>query len=159
MLVENIEEVIAKMTELKSHGLRFALDDFGTGYSSLGLPQAPAPGPTEDRPGFCARHAGGCDQRRHCANHHFAGPRHGIVGDGRGRGDRRAAGLPRRSRLPFLPGIPVQPPAAAGAVRGASADCRPSSDISSLFPVPCPCLLNPSPCSTGGAHRRRESRR
>ncbi len=35
MLVENFEEVIAKMTELKSHGLRFSLDDFGTGYSSL----------------------------------------------------------------------------------------------------------------------------
>jgi EAL domain-containing protein (putative c-di-GMP-specific phosphodiesterase class I) len=35
LLVENIEEVIGKMTELKSHGLRFSLDDFGTGYSSL----------------------------------------------------------------------------------------------------------------------------
>jgi EAL domain-containing protein (putative c-di-GMP-specific phosphodiesterase class I) len=35
MLVENIEEVIAKMTDLKSYGLRFSLDDFGTGYSSL----------------------------------------------------------------------------------------------------------------------------
>jgi diguanylate cyclase (GGDEF)-like protein len=35
MLVENFEEVIAKMTELKSHGLSFSLDDFGTGYSSL----------------------------------------------------------------------------------------------------------------------------
>jgi diguanylate cyclase (GGDEF)-like protein/PAS domain S-box-containing protein len=35
MLVENIENVIAKMNELKSHGLRFSLDDFGTGYSSL----------------------------------------------------------------------------------------------------------------------------
>ena len=35
MLVENIEEVIAKMTELKKHGVSFALDDFGTGYSSL----------------------------------------------------------------------------------------------------------------------------
>jgi diguanylate cyclase (GGDEF)-like protein/PAS domain S-box-containing protein len=35
MLVENIEEVIAKMAELKSHGLSFSLDDFGTGYSSL----------------------------------------------------------------------------------------------------------------------------
>jgi len=35
MLVEDIEDVIAKMTELKSHGLRFSLDDFGTGYSSL----------------------------------------------------------------------------------------------------------------------------
>jgi EAL domain-containing protein (putative c-di-GMP-specific phosphodiesterase class I) len=35
MLVENVEDVIAKMTELKSHGLSFSLDDFGTGYSSL----------------------------------------------------------------------------------------------------------------------------
>jgi diguanylate cyclase (GGDEF)-like protein/PAS domain S-box-containing protein len=35
MLVENIEDVIAKMNELQSHGLRFSLDDFGTGYSSL----------------------------------------------------------------------------------------------------------------------------
>jgi len=35
MLVENVEDVIDKMTELKLHGLRFSLDDFGTGYSSL----------------------------------------------------------------------------------------------------------------------------
>ncbi len=35
LLVENIEEVIAKMKELKSRGLKFSLDDFGTGYSSL----------------------------------------------------------------------------------------------------------------------------
>ena len=35
MLVDNLEEIIAKMTELKQHGLRFSLDDFGTGYSSL----------------------------------------------------------------------------------------------------------------------------
>jgi diguanylate cyclase (GGDEF)-like protein/PAS domain S-box-containing protein len=35
MLVENIEDVIIKMAELKSHGLSFSLDDFGTGYSSL----------------------------------------------------------------------------------------------------------------------------
>jgi EAL domain-containing protein (putative c-di-GMP-specific phosphodiesterase class I) len=35
MLVDNIEDVIAKMTEFKSHGLGFSLDDFGTGYSSL----------------------------------------------------------------------------------------------------------------------------
>jgi EAL domain-containing protein (putative c-di-GMP-specific phosphodiesterase class I) len=35
MLVEDIEDVIAKMMELKSYGLGFSLDDFGTGYSSL----------------------------------------------------------------------------------------------------------------------------
>ena len=159
MLVDNIEEVIAKMSELKEHGVSFALDDFGTGYSSLGLPQAPASRPAQDRPGLCARHAGGCGQRRHCANHHFAGPRDGIVGDGRGRGERRAARLPRRSWLPYLPGIPVQPPLDAGAVRGAAADCRPSP---TSFPIPCslsPVLLTPPPCSSGGAHRRRESRR
>ncbi len=35
MLVDNIEEVIAKMIKLKACGLSFSLDDFGTGYSSL----------------------------------------------------------------------------------------------------------------------------
>lgn len=35
MLIEDVEEVIEKMTDLKLHGLRFSLDDFGTGYSSL----------------------------------------------------------------------------------------------------------------------------
>ncbi|MEN9398610.1 MAG: hypothetical protein RLZ81_3140, partial [Pseudomonadota bacterium] len=35
LLVANVEDVIAKMTRLKSHGVGFALDDFGTGYSSL----------------------------------------------------------------------------------------------------------------------------
>jgi len=35
MLLENIDEVIAKMSKLKARGLRFSLDDFGTGYSSL----------------------------------------------------------------------------------------------------------------------------
>ena len=35
MLVDNIEDVIAKMNELKPLGLQFSLDDFGTGYSSL----------------------------------------------------------------------------------------------------------------------------
>jgi len=35
MFVDNVEEVIAKMKELKSQGVKFSLDDFGTGYSSL----------------------------------------------------------------------------------------------------------------------------
>jgi diguanylate cyclase (GGDEF)-like protein/PAS domain S-box-containing protein len=35
MLVDDVEAVIATMTELRSHGIRFSLDDFGTGYSSL----------------------------------------------------------------------------------------------------------------------------
>lgn len=35
MLLDNIEEAIAKMEELRAHGIHFSLDDFGTGYSSL----------------------------------------------------------------------------------------------------------------------------
>ena len=36
MFVDDLEDVVGKMRELKAHGLRFSLDDFGMGYSSLG---------------------------------------------------------------------------------------------------------------------------
>jgi diguanylate cyclase (GGDEF)-like protein/PAS domain S-box-containing protein len=35
MLVDNLQDLIAKMMTLKAQGLSFSLDDFGTGYSSL----------------------------------------------------------------------------------------------------------------------------
>ncbi len=35
MFGENVEDVIARMTKLKAHGVRFSLEDFGTGYSSM----------------------------------------------------------------------------------------------------------------------------
>ncbi|MCG3734012.1 putative bifunctional diguanylate cyclase/phosphodiesterase [Vibrio cincinnatiensis] len=35
MLHQDLEDTIAKITQLKQHGVHFALDDFGTGYSSL----------------------------------------------------------------------------------------------------------------------------
>ena len=35
VIIDNINEVIAKMTELSSIGIHFSMDDFGTGYSSL----------------------------------------------------------------------------------------------------------------------------
>jgi diguanylate cyclase (GGDEF)-like protein/PAS domain S-box-containing protein len=35
LLLENVDEVVAKMKRLKARGLRFSIDDFGTGYSSL----------------------------------------------------------------------------------------------------------------------------
>lgn len=35
MLIDDIEDIITKMTLLKAHGVGFSLDDFGTGYSSL----------------------------------------------------------------------------------------------------------------------------
>jgi diguanylate cyclase (GGDEF)-like protein len=35
LLMDDVEDVIAKMNALKAHGISFSLDDFGTGYSSL----------------------------------------------------------------------------------------------------------------------------
>jgi len=35
MLVNDVEDIIVKMTTLKAYGVSFSLDDFGTGYSSL----------------------------------------------------------------------------------------------------------------------------
>lgn len=35
MVLENVEDTIAKMRDLKLLGVRFSMDDFGTGYSSL----------------------------------------------------------------------------------------------------------------------------
>ena len=35
LLLDDVEDVITKMTTLKAKGVRFSLDDFGTGYSSL----------------------------------------------------------------------------------------------------------------------------
>ena len=35
LMIEGVEETIAKMRALREHGIRFSLDDFGTGYSSL----------------------------------------------------------------------------------------------------------------------------
>jgi EAL domain-containing protein (putative c-di-GMP-specific phosphodiesterase class I) len=35
VLVERVDETVAKMLELRRRGIQFSLDDFGTGYSSL----------------------------------------------------------------------------------------------------------------------------
>ena len=35
LLLDDLEDVVAKMTALRARGISFALDDFGTGYSSL----------------------------------------------------------------------------------------------------------------------------
>ncbi|WP_198972949.1 putative bifunctional diguanylate cyclase/phosphodiesterase [Xylophilus sp. ASV27] len=35
LLLNDVEDIIAKMTALQAHGVGFSLDDFGTGYSSL----------------------------------------------------------------------------------------------------------------------------
>jgi EAL domain-containing protein (putative c-di-GMP-specific phosphodiesterase class I) len=34
-MTEGVDEVMAKMSSLKAHGIGFSMDDFGTGYSSL----------------------------------------------------------------------------------------------------------------------------
>lgn len=35
IVIQNLEDTISKMRELKAYGVSFAMDDFGTGYSSL----------------------------------------------------------------------------------------------------------------------------
>ena len=35
MLMDDIDDIVNKMEELRSHGVRISIDDFGTGYSSL----------------------------------------------------------------------------------------------------------------------------
>ncbi|MQE66344.1 EAL domain-containing protein, partial [Vibrio parahaemolyticus] len=35
MLLQDVEDTIAKMVQLRGYGVGFSLDDFGTGYSSL----------------------------------------------------------------------------------------------------------------------------
>lgn len=35
LVIENIDDAVDKMRQLREHGLRFSLDDFGIGYSSL----------------------------------------------------------------------------------------------------------------------------
>ncbi|WP_296446534.1 EAL domain-containing protein [Rhodoferax sp. UBA5149] len=35
MLIDNLEDIVTKMTALRERGVSFSLDDFGTGYSSL----------------------------------------------------------------------------------------------------------------------------
>ena len=35
MLLDNVDDIIAKMTALKARGINFSMDDFGTGYSSM----------------------------------------------------------------------------------------------------------------------------
>lgn len=37
MLVEDAEQIIARLSELRTLGVRLAIDDFGTGYASLAL--------------------------------------------------------------------------------------------------------------------------
>ena len=35
LIMDNVDDIIAKMTALKARGISFSMDDFGTGYSSL----------------------------------------------------------------------------------------------------------------------------
>ena len=124
MLLENVEDVIAKMTPpqvprpaLLPGRLRHRL------FVSL-VPQAPAPGPIEDRPLLRPGHPRRHRQPRHRPVGHLPGPGFGFGGDRRGRGNHRATRSAHRPRLLFLPGLPLQPPAPPGRFPAALARCR-----------------------------------
>ena len=70
IVLENVEDTIAKMRELKLLGVSFSMDDFGTGYSSLQYLKRLASGSDQDRPVLCARHCHRPQRCRHRANHH-----------------------------------------------------------------------------------------
>ena len=110
MLVDNIEDIIAKMTELKLHGLGFSLDDFGTGYSSLSyLKRLPLDQMKIDRAFVHDIWWTSPAAPLRKPSSPWAGPwvcrllAEGVK-------DRGTTGLPHPSGLPCLPGIPVQPP-------------------------------------------------
>jgi EAL domain-containing protein (putative c-di-GMP-specific phosphodiesterase class I) len=110
MLSHSIEDTIAKMSELRLHGVRFSLDDFGTGYSSLSyLKQLPISRLKIDRAfvkDILVDAASGAIAHTIIS----LGRALDLSGHSRRRRNGRTAGIPRRHGLPFLSGIPVQPP-------------------------------------------------
>ena len=118
VLIEDPEESIRMLTELKELGVKIAIDDFGTGYSSLEyLRRLPVDCVKVDRSfvrGLPENEEDVGDRQRGDR----ARPRAEAVGDRRGRRDRRPARQPPDGRLRHRAGVPVLPPRAA---RGASA--------------------------------------
>ena len=94
LLLNDVEDIIAKMTRLQMRGVGFSLDDFGTGYSSLSYLKRLPLDQLKIDPVLCARRAHRPQRRHHCPHHHCAGGQPGPGGGGRGRRDRGATRLP-----------------------------------------------------------------
>jgi len=108
-VLENVDDTIAKMNVLKTHGVSFALDDFGTGYSSLAyLRQLPLDMLKIDRsfvPDLLTNPNDAVIARTIIALGRSLGLRvlaEGVETVGPAR-------LPVRARLRRLPGLPVRP--------------------------------------------------
>jgi hypothetical protein len=99
VMVQHVEDAIAKMSVLQAQGIKFS-------------PQAPATAAAQDRPVFCARHPQRPQRRGHRENHFGAGSQHGVVGGGRRRGDPGAGRIPDRRWLPVHAGLPLRSPGA-----------------------------------------------
>ena len=64
-LVEDFHEAVAKMSELKSHGLKFSVDTVKEqAIRPLHLSEKLCTGPVEDRPRICGGHPGRRAERR-----------------------------------------------------------------------------------------------
>ena len=109
VLVDDADETVVLLDELKALGVRIALDDFGTGYSSLTyLQQLPIDELKIDR-SFVAVLEDESVRPRALADDGAA--RAGLRPEGRRRGHRhrpQAAADPA-ARLPLRPGLPVRP--------------------------------------------------
>jgi hypothetical protein len=96
LLVDKLDDTIARMHELAAIGIRFSIDDFGTGYSSLAYLKKHAAVRTEDRQELHPRHAGRRQRHRDRAVDPGDGRATWPARGGRRRRDRR----PRRNSWP-----------------------------------------------------------
>jgi len=111
MLMDRVETVAERLRALRELGVELSIDDFGTGYS-------------EDRPLLRQGCSGLGHRRGDRARAGRARPQPEDAGRRRGRRDRRAAPAPAGSRLRLLPGLPLQPGAAAAGLHAPGGGLR-----------------------------------
>ena len=118
LVMDDVDNAIAILRDLKRLGVQIAIDDFGTGHSSLSylrrfpidilkIDQAFVHDITPDGDGAAI-----------VRDHHFAGAQPAPEGDRRRRRDQRAAGLPARAWLRPGAGLPDQPAGCRRRIRG-----------------------------------------